>query len=165
MRGIYDHGLVNGLYRGKYAPGSSKLPSYIPARNFALAILDVRTQLMSDIAGAKPDVQGVTQLMPANVKSAFQAFEKEAGADARKLQESVEDWYNSAMDRVSGWYKRRTQVFILLMGILVAIAVNADSIEIAQKLSSDASLRQGIVALAEATAKKPDGAGDQTKPG
>src|SRR6266480_262554 len=39
---IYRHPLVNSLYRGQYQPGVTKnLPSYIPARNFALALMDI----------------------------------------------------------------------------------------------------------------------------
>jgi hypothetical protein len=36
---IYGHGLVQGLFRGTYAT-SKQLPSYIPARTFALALMD-----------------------------------------------------------------------------------------------------------------------------
>src|SRR6267378_3643573 len=37
---IYKHPLVNGLFEGAYEPGGKKLPSYIPATNFALALMD-----------------------------------------------------------------------------------------------------------------------------
>ncbi len=145
---IYNHGLVNSLYEGDYAT-SKERPSYIPSENFALAILAVREKWTA--AGAA----GATVPLPENVKTAFAAFEKTSGGDINKLQVSVEKWYDSAMDRVSGWYKRRTQKIIFAVGFAVTIAINADCINIAQRLSSDASLRQGVVALAEATAKTP----------
>jgi hypothetical protein len=37
-----------------------------------------------------------------------------------------EQRYNSAMDRVSGWYKRRVQWIILGLGLGIAIVVNAE---------------------------------------
>ena len=150
LKDIYTHGLVNGLYRGDYKPGSGKLPSYIPAQNFALAVMAVRDQWTA--AHAAGDA---AKDLPANVKTAFDAIEKTAAGDAKKFQAGVEGWYNSAMDRVSGWYKRRSQAFILLMGFVIAVLVNADSIQIVQRLSSDTSLRQGVVALAQAAAKDP----------
>jgi hypothetical protein len=150
LKAIYDHGLVNGLFRGEYKPGSRKLPSYIPAQNFALAVMQVKEQWT-----AVPETGGVATLLPANIKTAFDALEKTAGGDAKKLQDSIEAWYNSAMDRVSGWYKRRSQAFILVMGLAIAYLVNADCIQIVQRLSSDTSLRQGVVALAQAAAKDP----------
>jgi hypothetical protein len=150
LKAIYDHGLVNGLFRGDYKPGSRKLPSYIPAQNFALAVMQVKEQWT-----AVPEAGGGANLLPANIKTAFDALEKTAGGDAKKFQDGIEAWYNSAMDRVSGWYKRRSQAFILVMGLAVAYLVNADCIQIVQRLSSDASLRQGVVALAQAAAKDP----------
>jgi hypothetical protein len=152
---IYEHGLVNGLYKGAYKSGSRDLPSYIPAQNFALAFLAVKDAWPSETD---------TLPLPSNVQTAMEALEKKAGTDAAKLQAGVEAWYNSAMDRVSGWYKRRSQKIVLCLGLLTAVLVNADCIQIAKTLSNDASLRQGIVALAESTAKNDPTKGDQKKP-
>jgi hypothetical protein len=165
INAFYNHGLINSLYRGNYTPGSRTLPSYIPASNFALAIIDLRTQINSN-KGVKDSADpNKLIVLPPNLESAISAFEATAAGDLKKLQAGLESLYNSAMDRVSGWYKRRTQFIIGLLGLVVAIAVNADCVEIAKKLSSDASLRQGIVALAEAEAKKevPAG-GDKSQP-
>src|SRR5579871_2340748 len=38
---IYDHGLVNSLYVGSYCDPKKQLPTYIPSRNFAIAVLDL----------------------------------------------------------------------------------------------------------------------------
>jgi len=150
---IYDHGLINGLFRGNYATTpKSKLPSYIPSRNFALALISI----------AK-DATTMTAL-PKNVKSALDAFEKTEANDAAQLQKSVEEWYNSAMDRVSGWYKRRTQLIIFVLGATLAIVVNADCVDYAKRLSRDSSLRQSVVAMAEATAKNDPTKDDKTEP-
>jgi hypothetical protein len=97
------------------------------------------------------------------VKSALAAFETAAANDAAQLQKSVEDWYNTSMDRVSGWYKRRTQIIIFILGIVVCVVLNADCIDYAKRLSKDGSLRQGVVAMAQAAAKT-DPAKDETKP-
>jgi hypothetical protein len=142
---LYSHGLINSLYRGKYVAGSKKLPSYIPAANFALAL-----QAVKAVWDVKPPEN---HSIPANVVSAMKSFEELAAGDARKLQKEVETWYNSAMDRVTGWYKRRTQFIILVLAFVVTIGANADCIAIAQSLSRDASLRQGLVAAAESAAK------------
>ncbi len=72
-----------------------------------------------------------------------------AGKDAAKARQNIEEWYNASMDRVSGWYKRRAQVFILIIGLFVAVFLNADSVAIVKALNSDKSLRE--LAVAEAT--------------
>jgi hypothetical protein len=141
---IYEHGLINALYRGDYVnTPKSELPSYIPARNFALAVIDI---------WKSRDKLGVA--LPANVEKAMNAFEKVAEGKAAVFRQEVENWYNSSMDRVSGWYKRRTQVIVLLLGTTITILVNADCIAIAKRLSTDTNMRQAATRLAENTAKQ-----------
>jgi hypothetical protein len=149
---LYDHGLINSLYKGRYAPMAKgffrrlfqryihgpDLPSYIPSKNFALAVIDLKN------TGAA---------LPQNIKDAIQAFERVAGQDAAQLQRHLEEWYNTAMDRVSGWYKRRSQWIVLALGLLTAVAVNADCIAIAKRLSTDSNLRQSVEHMAEGAAK------------
>ncbi len=145
---LYNHGMINSLFRGNYRPGPSwmfwrkaNLPSYIPAKNFALALLDLRR---------------TTRDLPPNVKSALDACVENAGNDAAKLQRNVEDWFNSSMDRVSGWYKRYSQRVVLVMGLVAAVLVNADCIQIAKRLSTDASMRNSLASLAESAKTQPD---------
>ncbi len=148
---LYDHGLINSLYRGKYAPVAKgffrrtfqryvhgpDLPSYIPSKNFALALIDLKN------TGTE---------LPQNIKDALQAFEHVAGQNVAQLQQHIEEWYNSSMDRVSGWYKRRSQWIVLVLGLVAAIAVNADCIAIAKRLSTDSNLRQSVEHMAEGAA-------------
>lgn len=52
------------------------------------------------------------------------------------------------MDRVSGWYKSRTQKILFVIGVLVTVGVNADSIAIFRNLSHSKNL-EAVVAAAE----------------
>ena len=52
------------------------------------------------------------------------------------------------MDRVSGWYKRRVQLMLFLVGLFVAIVLNIDTITTATRLMNDDTLRDSLVALA-----------------
>jgi len=55
------------------------------------------------------------------VKSALQTLFNDAGSDLQRFRKGVEGWFNSAMDRVSGWYKRRTHVIIFALGFVIAV--------------------------------------------
>jgi len=87
------------------------------------------------------------------VQKALLAIVDAADNDVTKVRENIEKWFDSAMDRVSGWYKRRTQIFLLVLGLLIAIGVNADSVLIAQRLSADKGLRDTVVSAAQDYAK------------
>jgi len=102
-----------------------------------------------------PFRKAIGQLEEGQTRTALLALVDAAGDDVVKARENIEDWYNSTMDRVAGWYKRRAHAMILVLGVGVAIAVNADSIYIVRSLANDATLRSSLVAAAQEYAKEP----------
>src|SRR5439155_2686832 len=79
-----------------------------------------------------------------------------AQGDLGRAQANVEAWFNSSMDRVSGWYKRRTQTIIFVVGFVLTVAVNADTLTVAESLVQDDALRKAVIAEAEAIARDKD---------
>ena len=182
VKEIYNHPLVNSLYGGTYEDSGIKsrvlafrrtqLPSYIPARNFALALMDTVMPGGAQGATAPPSdaSAGADQLSPlrtqlqniANprLQKALTPLIDAAAGDVARVRANIEEWYNSSMDRVSGWYKRRSHIIILVLGFLVAVAVNADSVLIVRRLASDRALRDSLVASAnvyvQEAAKNPE---------
>ena len=68
---------------------------------------------------------------------------------------SIEKWFDDTMDRVSGWYKRKAQLIILGLAVVICLALNVDTFTIANSLYRDTNLRASVVAAAEAQAQKP----------
>ncbi|MGC2236844.1 MAG: hypothetical protein WA584_11835 [Pyrinomonadaceae bacterium] len=186
---LYEHPLVAALIQKRHSPKPLN-PSYIPARNFALALMDIVSEAGKDkksgSAGATPTralpASIVVNTAPASTKTAVASppaitsplegfretvanFDNEdirkallplidaAGSDAAKARENIENWFNSGMDKVSGWYKRRSQIIILIIGFIVAIFLNADSISISNQLWHDKPLRDSLVAASEEAVK------------
>jgi hypothetical protein len=85
-------------------------------------------------------------------------FIKDAENDREKLLRAFEGWFNGVMARMTGWYKRKVQWFILGFALLLTIAFNVDSIAIAGNLYRDGGTRQAVAAaaIAQSTAKTPD---------
>jgi hypothetical protein len=61
----------------------------------------------------------------------------------------LETWFNDAMDRLSGVYKRRSQFMAFLIGTFLALLMNVDSINVATSLWREPTLRQTIIAEAQ----------------
>jgi hypothetical protein len=162
---LYKHPLVRSLYQGDYDPAKKgNLPSYIPARTFALALMDVvmptTDEHRSGAAGSTYPVNKeplplhplwveVNKIPNQQVKEALIPLLEAGGDDMRKVRENIEEWYNSSMDRVSGWYKRRSQVIVLVLGIIIAVIVNADTIILVRSLANDAAVRNALVTLSQ----------------
>jgi hypothetical protein len=66
----------------------------------------------------------------------------------------LERWFDSSMERVSGWYKRKSQIFVALIAVAVAVGLNANTILIAKRLDSDPATRTAVVATAEKALEK-----------
>ena len=118
---FYSHPLIKSLAE-KGAP-----PSYIPSRTFALTLLD----LLAPATGTGPktvaDIRSAVEKLPENngLRRTLLVLIDEAGDDLKKVQENMEVWFNNGMDRVSGWYKKRTQTIILLIAVGTNMVVDA----------------------------------------
>jgi hypothetical protein len=71
--------------------------------------------------------------------------------ELQSVQTGVETWFNNSMDRVSGAYKRHTQHVLFFIGLIVAFALNADTVDLWRRLSADPKLREGLAAQAAAS--------------
>lgn len=133
-----------------------KLPSYIPAANFALAL--------SDIVAKKSTA--VHNDLFQNFKSGIAAFAETNGDLAvllknwsdnaeslKELQANIEQWYDDYMDRVSGWYKRKSRVVTRWIAIGVTLVFNFNIIAVTKTINSDTILKAKLVATAETLAE------------
>ncbi len=75
----------------------------------------------------------------------------DAGTDRDKFRAKLEHWYDDEMSRLTGWYKRYVQRFIIGYGIALTLLFNVDTIAIAQNLWRS-PVEQAAAAQAAATA-------------
>jgi hypothetical protein len=149
---LTDQVLGSGLMRMMYQP--SKLlfwkgrrgPSYIPSRTFSVALLNVIAppQPQEQMADIRNAIAG-SDLIPAGTKTVLVSLASDAVKDRDQLRAEIEHWFDSAMDRVSGWYKRRTQLVICALSLVVTIGLNVNTVSIADRLMSDDGIRAALV--------------------
>lgn len=78
----------------------------------------------------------------------------DAKHDVEKLKENIEVWFNNGMDRVNGWYKRRSQRVISILALVMAIAMNVDAILVFRHLQTYPAASEAITAQAVQFAKE-----------
>jgi hypothetical protein len=150
VRGVYEHSLVRG-----YGDGTSK-PSYLASRSFRNALFDVTGLLEATVqpkgdplpvAEAAQRVEAAIDSIPSeNLKNTLTALWRSAEYDATEFRAAVERWFDRGMERVSGWYKRRTQLMLFILGLAVAALLNANALWVADHLWKDDSVRQALIA-------------------
>lgn len=80
-----------------------------------------------------------------SLQSLFFASKK----DVQKFKAAVEGWFNATMDRVSGWYKRFAQKWMIALGFLLAVLLNVDTVHIVRDLSVSPNLAKAVASQAE----------------
>lgn len=147
-RALYNHPLIKSLYR------NGKKPAYIPSSTFATVLLDLITR--DNVTGQIRDIKtAVDDIENPHVKHILSIVVENADSDMQKIHEGVKQWYNDTIDRVSGWYKRQTQVVVIIISAIITFLTNADTVSIATALASDATVRQLLVAESQTMVQQP----------
>lgn len=162
-KAFYKHPLI------KYLVADTSLikkePSYITKETFSKVVIDL-------LKGKQPKPGGSsTQPIQTSLDTGNPAWDTsikietetltyltsiwvDAQGDVKKFEDLLQQWFNEMMDRTTGWYKKRTQQILLIVGLIIAIAFNVDTIQIIEKLQKDPKLREQIVAQAGAFVKE-----------
>lgn len=135
-----------------------KKPSYIDPKSFSRAILTIledkgegnsQLEKIKDILNKGKFQVGNTEIeIEPDTKKYLLTLLYEAKEDLDKFRTLIEDWFNETMDRLSGWYKRKTQLTIFLIGLGIAVTFNVDTISITNKLSKDKKAQEQMVKMA-----------------
>jgi hypothetical protein len=139
------------------------LPSYIPARSFADAVIDLVVPGASGQA-TMTDIQRGVNALPHELsafKPSLQALAKNAGDDASKFRTSVEQWYDDHMDRVSGWYKRYAAKITFVVGLILVVLLNINALTIGRTLYNQNAVSTAISAVAAKGTNCPATEGQQ----
>lgn len=146
---FYNHPLIRSLGKKSYNSNLVR-PSYIPPQTFAMVLLNIvsdqdksgakSSENKNKLDGLKKQISGSEE----DVKKAIFTLIEAANGDFNQAMKNVESWFNNVMDRASGWYKRRTQIILLGLALIVSVAMNVDTICITSTLWQDSALRQYV---------------------
>ena len=141
--------LVTGLGRQPtQATTKAEAPGYLPSWLFAAATLDGKATeiaaaegdgLTSEVKKLKDHI-GDDSVLGKVIVSLVQSGAKKGD----ELEAVLAHWYDGYMERVSGWYKRKTHVILLFVGLGVALAANVDGIGMTRTLLNDPGLRTSL---------------------
>jgi hypothetical protein len=141
---FYDHGLIDGA---KAASGGGH-PSYLSGRNFAMALLG-SLDVTKPVPGFSDIEQSVKNLPASNIRDTLLSQLTIANGNVQTLRDSVATWFDSSMDRVGGIYKRHLKLISLVVGLVIALILGADSVQLAESLWHDSSMRAVAVQSAQ----------------
>jgi hypothetical protein len=115
----------------KQSKKRAKDPAKGPAWHRALSVIS-------------PEVNQSLNALLLNVEDYVTQGETQLG----KARQNVEKWFDDSMDRVSGAFKRDSQTVALVIGFIVALLLNVDSIDLTLYLWREPAVRQALAQIA-----------------
>ena len=103
-------------------------------------------QFYGDIIGIAENTKMIEIVRTTSAIAADKLEKTEYNLAAMRL--NSETWFNEAMDRLSGTYKRKSTLLAFLIGLVLAIIMNVDSIVLAEHLWKEPAVRQALAANA-----------------
>jgi hypothetical protein len=172
MCSVWNHPLISALKSHQTAEDHctkrgallKNAPSYIPGKTFAVALTETLkpsetahlsfTQLKTAISGIENNEA---------LKKALLPMVDEAEGKVEVFQQNVATWFDGAMDRTSGAYKRWIHRLTFWAGFAVAVAFNVNSLQLIDNLWRDPVARAGLVAQASKSAQADNAQGVQAR--
>lgn len=155
---IMSHPLVLALAQSDADGTITRLPSYLSSGVFADSLLDLlglgRNSSVAQVRAAIDDLD------EGDLKKALSALLRAHGAETEEFGRAIERWYDQAMDRVNGAYKRWSRRWLVVIALLIAFGMHLDAVGLAKDLWSDDTARTALVAAIDhapdCTAEKDD---------
>ncbi|MGB7686479.1 MAG: hypothetical protein WBL45_11945 [Solirubrobacterales bacterium] len=129
-------------------------PAYLSSRNFGLALVDTLKERgggnsEDSLAKLSAGVNAVRDEASPLGKQLDALVDEAGDGDLADFRKASERWFDDGMDRVSGLYKRWAQKVAIVAALIVAIALNASAVRIAERLAADPTVRSAVVTGAE----------------
>ena len=145
----FGPGVTGGSWRKPRLGARRRLPSYISAKSFGEAVIDL---LVPDAAGrtTMTTIQDSLKKLPADLPftTSLQSLATNAANDISRFRTSIENWYDDHMDRVSGWYKRHVAKITIAVGAILVILLNINTITIGRTLYSNSVVSSAVSMVA-----------------
>jgi hypothetical protein len=135
LEAFYAHPLIGGLMRDR------EHPPYLPVRSFSTAVIDLATSHVKGPVTFADLENGIGSLPDGAVRTSLLALIQNTEGDLARAQTSFENWFNDAMSRASGWYKRRTQIWTIMLAAAITLGLDADTIGMMRHFWADPALR------------------------
>jgi hypothetical protein len=159
---LYQHALINPLGPGTADPAKNA-PSYVDKLQFADAMLDI-TGLSAATPAAATQAPGpeavaaltarmaalsdqVTKISDPQIRQLLQGMIARCGGDMGRLKTDLASWFDNAMDRLSGNFKRRTQVMTFAIALVTALVINLDTIRVGTLLWGQTGLAEELKSI------------------
>jgi hypothetical protein len=156
---FYQHPLIKYFYTGSlFGLIGFRRPAYISKETFSKVVVDLlrgenvkpgnsyRDTLQNSLTTGR--IKWMEDIrIERETLSYLVSIWADTQGDVQKFQGSLELWFTEMMERTTGWYKRYTQLILLIVGLIIAIGFNVDTLKIVSGLQNP-KVREKVISQA-----------------
>ncbi len=146
---FYDSPLISSLRKPHFWKRYT-FPSYIPEPTFAesLAYFLAGGQYTTNPKDVVSGAQKLGGAAKSQAGAVVSLLAQKSGSDFSVFLAEVAKWFKESQDRVSGRFKVTSLTWLLVLGFVIAMVCNVDTVQIADSLYRQTKLRQDVAASA-----------------
>lgn len=147
--------IIDSPFISSLRKNTQKFPSYIPPKNFVSAVMGAikegaenfdDTKLM-DMGTLKESIKN-NSLIQGDAGKVLMGLADRAGDSVENFTDNLEQFFNDAMNRATGWYKRKAKRVSFIVALIVAFSLNVDTIQITKTLWEQPQLAKAVASIA-----------------
>lgn len=125
---------------------SGRYPAYIPAKSFVYAIVEQfrksgqqykKGWLSHSISSDKLVIPHALKEILLDFARQVEAIYPDSEKQVEEFEKRIEEFYDSAMDRAGGWYKRKARTMLLILAVALSVALDIDTIKLINAALAD----------------------------
>jgi hypothetical protein len=148
--------VVDRLGNANHPMDAAAIDAALPQGAAKDAIVALATLVQNPNGAVTPAAvrQQIQTLADPQLKSLLNSIIDSAAGSVEKIHDEIATWFDHSMDRVSGEYKRRTQLYNFIFALIVAIALNISAVHVAAMLWKQPMVTKSLPTLVEGLTKK-----------
>lgn len=102
-------------------------PAYIPSKSFALALICSIQQVPGQLDNLEENINAVKD---EQLRELLQNLYHKTQGNLNSFQHELATWFDAGMGRVSGAYKKQSQIWCFVIAFIVAAGFNIDTVHL-----------------------------------
>ena len=142
---FYEHSYFRQLSSATKPKSSQKLPIWIGKDTFSTVLADILTPQNSNLSIP----ERINLVENKDLRKVLDFLWRQSNNDILVFQKKVEAWFDDVMERAKDWFGDATKWRLFYIGLVLAAILNADTLQVYKSLSTNAAVRDQLVADAE----------------
>jgi hypothetical protein len=144
---VLSHPMVQNLCAPNLFGKGVGNPSYLDPKVFSATLLDVLAPGSENSFAAVRE--SISNSKNKELRATLLPLVDRASGDLAGARANIEAWFDQAMQRLSGRYKRRSHLVLFALGLLLAIGLNLDTIRAVKTLWTAPVAREQLLEQAK----------------